>query len=34
MLIVSQPGPDHPSGWWGWILRARVPIGARTPLPR
>ena len=23
-------GPDHPWGWWGWSLRARAPIWART----
>ena len=23
-------GPDHPWGWWGWSLRARATIGART----
>jgi len=26
----TRPGPDHPWGWWGWSLRARAPIGART----
>ena len=27
---LQQAGPDHPWGWWGWSLRARTPIGART----
>jgi len=25
-----RPGPDHRWGWWGWSLRVRAPIGART----
>jgi len=29
-IIHEVPGPDHPWGWWGWNLRARAPIWART----